>query len=228
MHKKLLRGLTVILAVALLAGCSAKTPGTANQPSNQPSNQGQAQQSAQVGQQGKTYSAPPAMTIDPKKQYDATIATNMGDIRIKLFANETPKTVNNFVFLAKNHFYDGLKFHRVIKDFMIQTGDPNGDGTGGPGYTFADELPPQHQYAPGIVAMANAGPNTNGSQFFIGSGNQVKNLNQTPNYTVFGEVTGGMNVVQSIASVKVGPSASGEVSSPLQNVTIKTVTIEVR
>jgi len=165
------------------------------------------------------------MQIDQTKPYHAVIHTSLGDISIKLFPEDAPKTVNNFVFLASNHFYDGLKFHRVIKNFMIQTGDPKGDGTGGPGYQFADELSTKHTYASGVVAMANAGKNTNGSQFFIGSGADVANLNQSPNYTIFGQVDGGMDIVQKIASVKTGPSSSGEQSLPLDSVYMKSVEI---
>ncbi len=221
--KKVFALLTVLML--FLAGCAAKAPAPSGPQANQPQ-AGQPQVSQQPGNARKTFSAPPPMQIDTKKQYFATLHTSMGDIHIKLFASEAPVTVNNFVFLARNKFYDGLKFHRVIKTFMIQTGDPNGDGTGGPGYKFQDELPPKHPYAPGIVAMANAGPNTNGSQFFIGSGDDVKNLNRTPNYTVFGQVDSGMDVVQKIASVKVGPSPSGEVSSPVDPVYINSVSIE--
>ena len=115
----------------------------------------------------KTYSAPPPMTIDQNKNYTATIKTNYGDIVIQLLPKEAPLTVNNFVFLARAGFYDGVKFHRVITGFMIQSGDPTGTGTGGPGYKFADELPTTLDYTKGTVAMANSGPNTNGSQFFI-------------------------------------------------------------
>ncbi len=220
--KKSLILLPVLLL--LLTGCTAKTPAPTKSPGAPPAQSAQPQVSQQI--QGKTYSAPPAMQIDSQKQYYAVLKTDMGDIRIKLFAGETPKTVNNFVFLAREKFYDGVKFHRVIKEFMIQTGDPKGDGSGGPGYRFEDELPPKHQYAPGIVAMANAGPNTNGSQFFIGTGEQVKGLNRSPNYTVFGQVDSGMDVVQKIASVTVGPNKFGENSSPKEDVKIKTVIIE--
>jgi cyclophilin family peptidyl-prolyl cis-trans isomerase len=134
--------------------------------------------------------------------------------------------VNNFVFLAREGFYDGVKFHRVIKTFMIQTGDPTGTGTGGPGYRFADELPPRHSYEPGIVAMANAGPNTNGSQFFICSGPDARNLDRYPNYTQFGRVVEGMDVVTALASVPVGPAFRGEMSRPLEEIRIESVTIE--
>jgi cyclophilin family peptidyl-prolyl cis-trans isomerase len=217
----------VLVGILLLAvGCSKPTP---QQPAPEPSGTAQATK-PQINQpataQRKVYTAPPAMQIDPQKQYHATIQTNQGDIGIKLFANESPKTVNNFVFLAKEKFYDGIKFHRIIKDFMIQTGDPKGNGTGGPGYKFEDELPTKHNYVPGIVAMANAGPNTNGSQFFIGSGDKVKNLDKMPNYTIFGQVDSGMDVVQKIASVEVTAGPSGEQSTPVQEVLIKTITIE--
>ncbi len=217
----------LLIAIALAAaGCAKPAP---QQPAPQPSATDQTAKpqtnQAPVAQR-KVYTAPPTMKIDPVKQYHAIIQTSMGDIGVKLFAGETPKTVNNFVFLAREKFYDGIKFHRIIKEFMIQTGDPMGNGTGGPGYTFADELPPKHNYVPGIVAMANAGPNTNGSQFFIGSGDQVRNLDKIPNYTIFGQVDSGMDVVQKIASVDVTTGLSGEQSTPVQDVTIKTVIIE--
>lgn len=174
----------------------------------------------------KQWSASPAQQIEAEKKYFATLKTTKGDIRIELLANESPKTVNNFVFLAREGFYDGVPFHRVIRTFMIQTGDPTGTGTGGPGYRFADELPPRHSYAPGMVAMANAGPNTNGSQFFICSGNDARNLDRYPNYTQFGRVVQGMDVVEALASVPVGPSSGGEMSRPREAIRIDSVTIE--
>lgn len=174
----------------------------------------------------KQYSAAPELTIDKEKNYTATIHTNMGDIKVQLFSTEAPKTVNNFIFLSKDGYYNNVKFHRVIKSFMIQTGDPLGNGMGGPGYSFEDELPPAKEYKPGIVAMANAGPNTNGSQFFICSGSDSTFLNQNPNYTVFGEVIEGMDTVEKIASVEVGPSFSGEVSSPKEDVHMESIDIE--
>src|SRR3990172_5334110 len=116
----------------------------------------------------KQYTAPPAMVIDPKKKYTATFKTEKGDFDIELFADKAPKTVNNFVFLAREKFYDGVTFHRVINNFMAQGGDPTGTGSGGPGYKFADEFHPGLRHdGPGILSMANAGPHTNGSQFFI-------------------------------------------------------------
>jgi cyclophilin family peptidyl-prolyl cis-trans isomerase len=116
----------------------------------------------------KQYSNPPALGIDQKKTYTATLHTEKGDIMLELFADKTPNTVNNFVFLARDGFYDGSMFHRVIANFMAQGGDPTGTGRGGPGYKFADEFHPALKHnKPGILSMANAGPNTNGSQFFI-------------------------------------------------------------
>ena len=113
-----------------------------------------------------SYSAPPPMTIDTSKQYSATIETGKGNIVLELFASDVPVTVNNFVFLSREGFYDGTTFHRVIPDFMAQGGDPTGTGTGGPGYKFADEFT-KHTHVAGALSMANSGPNTNGSQFFI-------------------------------------------------------------
>lgn len=151
--------------------------------------------------------------------------TTEGTFTIELFSAKAPLTVNNFVSLAKDGFYDGVVFHRIIKEFMIQTGDPTGTGMGGPGYRFADELPPVHEYEPGIVAMANAGPNTNGSQFFICTGEQSRFLNDHPNYTVFGRVSDGMGTVSAIAATPVGMSSSGERSKPTKEVKMTSVRI---
>ena len=161
------------------------------------------------------WSTSPAMQIDTSKTYFATVDTTLGTFKIQLFSGESPKTVNNFVFLTQQGFYDGVIFHRIIKTFMIQTGDPTGTGTGDPGYEFADELPPKHSYEPGIVAMANSGPNTNGSQFFICTGADSANLNLRPNYTQFGQVIEGMDVIQKIAAVPIGPGNPGETSRPV-------------
>jgi peptidyl-prolyl cis-trans isomerase B (cyclophilin B) len=139
---------------------------------------------------------PPSMQIDPNKNYQATISTNKGDIVLDLYAQAAPKTVNNFVFLAQAGFYDGVTFHRVISNFMIQGGDPTGSGRGGPGYRFEDEFENNpHTHETGTLSMANAGPNTNGSQFFITHAPQP-HLNGR--HTVFGQVTGGMDVVNAI------------------------------
>lgn len=173
----------------------------------------------------KQWDKPPAMAIDPKKNYEATIHTNKGDITIELFAKDAPKTVNNFIFLSKENFYNNVLFHRIIKGFMIQTGDPQGTGAGGPGYAFEDELPSPHKYEKGIVAMANAGPNTNGSQFFICNGPDSENLNSMPNYTIFGRVSAGMDVVEEISNVEVKQSPMGEASQPTEEVYIKSIDI---
>jgi len=144
----------------------------------------------------KQWDNPPAMQIDPQETYRVTIETNRGDMELELYAEHAPKTVNNFVFLAKEGFYDGIVFHRVINDFMIQGGDPTGTGIGGPGYQFEDEVaenPLKHETA--VISMANAGPNTNGSQFFITHSPQP-HLNGM--HTVFGKVVEGQDIVNAI------------------------------
>lgn len=167
-----------------------------------------------------TFTKPFPMTIDTTKQYTAVLHTTDGDITIAFNKGSTPITVNNFVSLAKANFYNNTIFHRVIKGFMIQGGDPLGNGTGGPGYQFNDE-PFTGTYTRGTVAMANAGPNTNGSQFFImQADNQLP-----PNYVIFGHVTVGMDVVDKIANAPVTMSPSGEDSEPVSPVTVKSVTI---
>jgi peptidyl-prolyl cis-trans isomerase B (cyclophilin B) len=142
------------------------------------------------------YSAPPEMTIDPNRSYIATFDTSKGRIVCELYPKDAPKTVNNFVFLAREGFYNGTKFHRVIADFMIQGGDPTGTGRGGPGYKFEDEVagnPRKHQV--GSLSMANAGPNTNGSQFFI---THIATDWLNGKHTVFGQVTTGQDVVNAV------------------------------
>jgi peptidyl-prolyl cis-trans isomerase B (cyclophilin B) len=144
----------------------------------------------------KQYPAPPPLTIDPKKKYTATFNTSRGEIVVELHAKDKPLTVNNFVFLAKEKFYDGINFHRVIPDFMIQGGCPQGTGTGGPGYRFDDEIkgkPNVHKI--GSLSMANAGPGTNGSQFFI---THVATGYLDPKHTVFGQVIKGQDVVDKV------------------------------
>jgi cyclophilin family peptidyl-prolyl cis-trans isomerase len=197
------RSLRVYLIMALLQGAMLSVP------------------IASAQSEPQQWSAPPEITIDPNRAYSATIATNFGDIEIALFADETPLTVNNFVFLANAGFYDGVPFHRIIKDFMVQTGDPTGTGRGGPGYRFADE-PVSRRYTKGIVAMANAGPNTNGSQFFIV---HAQDAGLPPSYTIFGEVLNGLDIVDAIASVPVGAGTGGERSVPEVPVAIEHVTI---
>ncbi|MFA9288879.1 MAG: peptidylprolyl isomerase [Weeksellaceae bacterium] len=162
----------------------------------------------------------PAMLIDEAKSYTATLQTSAGDITVKLNADKTPITVNNFVYLARNNFYDNTIFHRVIEGFMIQGGDPEGTGRGGPGYRFEDE-DFEGEYKRGIIAMANAGPDTNGSQFFI----MHADAGLPPNYVIFGEVTEGLDVVDEIATAPVDMNAMGEESTPVNPVTVEKVTI---
>ena len=144
----------------------------------------------------RQYSSYPEMTLDPAKSYKATIKTNRGDIDLDLFAADAPKTVNNFMFLARDGYYDGLTFHRVIQGFVAQGGCPHGTGSGGPGYSFEDETKENpHKHEAGSLSMANAGPNTNGSQFFICHEPQP---HLDGKHTVFGKVTQGMDVALSL------------------------------
>ncbi|HEX4983354.1 MAG TPA: peptidylprolyl isomerase [Ilumatobacteraceae bacterium] len=166
------------------------------------------------------FSEPPEMGIDPDKRYTATMSTSMGDLVIALDAVKAPATVNNFVFLALNHYYDGVIFHRIINGFVCQGGDPDGTGRGGPGYRFADELPKAGQYEIGSLAMANAGPDTNGSQFFLISGQSGVQL--PPQYNHFGQIVKGMDVLEAMQSV---PTDRND--RPLDDVVINSVTITV-
>ena len=169
----------------------------------------------------KTYSAPPAMNIDEKGNYSAVIVTSLGSIEIELFTDIAPITVNNFVNLSKDGYYDNVIFHRVIKGFMIQGGDPSGTGHGEmgkyPGYEFQDELNNPMQYEKGIVAMANRGPNTNGSQFFI----MHVDYPLPYDYTIFGKVSNGIDVVDAIANVQ-----TGDMDKPVDDVVINSVDIK--
>ncbi|HEY0738857.1 MAG TPA: peptidylprolyl isomerase [Herpetosiphonaceae bacterium] len=165
------------------------------------------------------YSAAPALSIDANKKYTATIETTKGTMTAELYAQEVPKTVNNFVFLARENFYQNVKFHRIIKDFMIQGGDPTGTGAGGPGYQFEDEpIPASLSYTRGTLAMANAGPNTNGSQFFI----MHADYPLPKNYTIFGKLTAGEDVLDTIANT---PTTGAEGSTPTEDIRIVNVTI---
>jgi len=158
------------------------------------------------------------MAIDPEKSYEATISTSMGEMVAYLYPKRAPKTVNNFVNLARHHYYDGLNFHRIISGFVIQGGCPEGSGRGGPGYRFEDELPEPGKYEIGSLAMANAGPNTNGSQFFVISGPNGMSL--PPNYSLFGKVISGLDVLDRIEKVRTGPG-----DRPVEDVTINSITI---
>ena len=163
---------------------------------------------------------PPELGIDPSKRYTATIDTSLGQLVLALDAAGAPNTVNNFVFLALHHYYDGVVFHRIINGFMCQGGDPTGTGTGGPGYRFADELPKPGRYEIGSVAMANAGPNTNGSQFFIVSG--ASGVGLPPLYSLFGKVVKGLDVLETMQRV-----STNSKDRPDEDVVIKSVTIDV-
>ncbi len=164
----------------------------------------------------KSYDAAPDLTIDLSKSYTATIETNLGAIEIDLHAERSPLTVNNFVFLARDGFYDDVIFHRVISGFMIQGGDPTGTGRGGPGYRFRDETEGAGDYSRGTVAMANAGPNTNGSQFFICHGDAPL----PHSYTIFGKVSSGMETVDAIAALDTDRSDRPKTDATMKSVTI--------
>ena len=194
---------TPITVVTLPPSVTGQTPRPTPRPTARPST--------------TQYSAPPPMTIDQDKSYTATIQSNHGDMVIELFAKDAPITVNNFVFLAREGFYDGVIFHRIIADFMIQGGDPTGTGRGGPGYRFQDE-PVTKPYVRGTLAMANAGPNTNGSQFFI----MHQDYPLPPNYNVFGVLTEGFDVLDALATVATG---GPQQSDPLEPQIIQTIQI---
>jgi cyclophilin family peptidyl-prolyl cis-trans isomerase len=164
----------------------------------------------------KQYAQPPEMAIDPAKRYTARIETSAGTMTAELLPDEAPRTVNNFVFLARDGFYDGVIFHRVIKGFMIQGGDPTGTGTGGPGYTFADERVTR-RYRRGTLAMANAGPNTNGSQFFVMHADYAL----PASYTIFGQLLTGEEVLDTIAT-----APTGRQDRPTEPVSIRSISIE--
>ena len=166
------------LGTLFLASCASQAPEPAPTPEPKP----------------KTYSAPPPMVIDMSKEYTATIETEKGNIVLELFSSDVPITVNNFVFLAREGFYDGSTFHRVIAGFMAQGGDPTGTGRGGPGYTFTDEFT-EHTHIAGALSMANAGPNTNGCQFFI---TYTPQHGLDGKHSVFGQVIEGMDILEKL------------------------------
>ena len=166
------------------------------------------------------FDSAPEMGIDPSKRYTATMETSMGTLVIALDPIAAPITVNNFVFLAAQHYYDGVIFHRIINGFVCQGGGPDGNGRGGPGYRFVDELPKPGKYQIGSLAMANAGPNTNGSQFFIISGPSGVQL--PPAYSLFGQVVKGLDIVEMMQNVPTGPG-----DRPKDDVVIRSVTITV-
>lgn len=171
-------------------------------------------------EQVQKFSKEPEMGIDPKKRYTATMETSLGTLVIALDPIKAPRTVNSFVYLAGYKYFDGIIFHRIIKNFVCQGGDPTGTGRGGPGYRFDDELPQPGQYQVGSFAMANAGPNTNGSQFFIISGPDGCRL--PPAYALFGQVVKGLEVVEAMQSVRTGAG-----DRPVEDVVINSVRVSV-
>ncbi len=164
---------------------------------------------------------PPEMVIDTARSYSAEMVTSMGSMTIHLDPARAPKTVNNFVFLAQQDYFDGVIFHRVINGFVVQGGDPTGTGRGGPGYSFEDELPQPGRYELGSLVMANAGPDTNGSQFFIITGPSGVGL--PPQYSLFGQVVRGLDVAEAMQKVPTGPD-----DRPLEDVVIESVTVNYR
>jgi cyclophilin family peptidyl-prolyl cis-trans isomerase len=202
-RRRALLVLTGLVPAYALAGCGGGTPAPDAQATQAARIRATAYPDIATPTQGETpmptpkqWSSPPEMSIDPTKKYFATFKTAKGDIRVELFADRAPKTVNNFVFLARQGFYDNTTFHRVLENFMAQGGDPTGTGRGGPGYQFEDEIVPGLTFdKPGLLAMANAGPGTNGSQFFI-------TFSPTPwlngKHTIFGQVVEGLDVALSL------------------------------
>lgn len=172
-------------------------------------------------EQKREFTDAPALCIDPTKTYTAVVTTNMGEYTITLDPSKAPGTVNNFVNLARFKYFDGISCHRAIPGFMVQCGDPTGTGSGGPGYSFADELPAAGEYMIGSVAMANAGPNTNGSQFFVITGDQGVTL--PPNYTLFGQVTAGLDTTITALDAAGNPNDNGV--PPLQEIIIESIVI---
>jgi peptidylprolyl isomerase len=206
--------IVVVVAAIIFAVVSAQKPSAA---AANPTTQATTSGSVPTPGAPKQYSAAPPMTIDQSKQYTATVKmAKGGEFTIQLFPDKAPNTVNSFVFLARQGFFDGTTFHRVLEGFMAQGGDPTGTGGGGPGYQFANENPTGTFDKAGVVAMANAGPNTNGSQFFITFGQAPLNGSD---YTIFGQVTSGMDVVNAITrrDPQTNPTFTGDV---MQSVTI--------
>ena len=178
-------------------------------------------QQEQQSEMKKTYTEAPEMQIDANKSYTATIETTQGQMVVELYPDDAPLAVNSFVFLAREGFYTDVKVHRIIKGFVIQTGDPTGTGSGGPGYTFPDE-PITREYLVGTLAMANRGPDTNGSQFFI----VLAKGRLSKDYTIFGQVIDGLDTLKEIENLPVEESAGGEMSKPTDDVRVKSITIE--
>lgn len=217
MNKKIILVSFIIVSSIFLTGCGKKQPGPLDKLTWEEDQQIQ----KSINESTVTNNLQkPTMIIDQKKNYTAILKTTEGEITVELNSAKTPITVNNFVYLARNNFYANTIFHRVIKGFMIQGGDPNGNGTGGPGYQFDDEAF-EGEYTRGTVAMANAGPNTNGSQFFIMHADYAL----PKNYVIFGHVIEGIEVVDKITGSAVTASPMGEMSSPVEPVEINSVGI---
>ena len=203
-----MRKILLVLPVLVLAGCGTTASGKSNLTATRQTH----------------WSKPPPMTINPAHRYIATMTTSDGMITVQLLPKVAPIAVNSFVFLARHHYFDGIIFHRIVKSFVIQTGDPTGTGFGGPGYHFKDEKVTQ-KYLPGTVAMANSGSNSNGSQFFIVTGTAAASQLK-PLFTIFGRVVAGMAAVHKIENTPVQPNpGNGELSTPAHDVYLKHVTI---
>lgn len=207
--------LIVFFSLFLSKGTTEK-----NEKGNQPTQQPQNSTSKNPTDLKENSNQMPILQIDKTKKYSAVLKTTVGEVTVELNAAKTPITVNNFVSLSKSGFYNNTIFHRVIKGFMIQGGDPKGDGTGGPSYKFDDE-PFDGEYTRGTIAMANAGPNTNGSQFFI----MHQDYKLSKNYVIFGNVVKGLEIVDKIATAEVTAGPSGEPSKPVTPVKITSVEI---
>ena len=231
-------GLGVLLVVGLIAGLSfvflrkgeskvaRSTPSSKASPTpsanaSPGSNCGYKVNQESSGSKGAV--KPPTFDLDVKKKYVAEVATSMGSFTISLLPKEAPCTVNSFVYLARKKFFDGLTFHRIVKGFVIQGGDPEGTGRGGPGYSFNDELANDLKYQVGTVAMANSGPNTNGSQWFVVTGPQGASLPK--NYTIFGQVVKGLDVVKKINDAPTKGGNGPDAESPKVKVTIERITV---
>jgi cyclophilin family peptidyl-prolyl cis-trans isomerase len=209
----------LVIVVMTLSSRSSNTSITSNTQQDPSPTKAQVDNSNKGNNMNRTYSKAETV-IDANKQYSAVIETTQGKMTVELNTKGTPITSNNFIFLAKEKFYDGTIFHRTINGFMIQGGDPTGTGAGGPGYQFEDE-PFSGEYTRGTIAMANAGPDTNGSQFFI----MHKDYALQPNYVIFGKVTEGLDVLDKIATAPVTRSRTGEMSQPVDPVEIVSVEI---
>lgn len=208
--------LTIFLTIIFILGAAYYF----SNKDNQNNNKQKPEDNKIMDQKNLQWANAPEMKIDADKKYTAIVKTTEGNMVFELFAGEALITVNNFVFLSRQGFYDGVKFHRIIKDFMIQSGDPKGDGTGGSGYKFNDE-PITRDYERGILAMANSGPNTNGSQFFI----MHKDYPLPKNYVIFGKLTNGFDILDKITETPVAANKFGELSSPSKGIFINSVEI---